>query len=153
MMRNAIVAALVLSPLMVHAQANMPAQPKATVLQASLTASKGFMLAAAAAGAEDRATVKTGSVRISTGVVAPKLIHKTNIQTAVPVGALDTEHDVTVAMVVDEKGKPSDLKIVQSAGVALDQDVLSAVKDYRFEPGSVSGMVVAVPLVLHITIK
>jgi TonB family protein len=154
MMRNAIVATLVLSPLMVHAQAKLSAQPQvasAPVLQSSLVQPTGLMLGAA----EDRPTAKPGAVRISTGVVAPKLVKTVDIQedTVNFSKAAGSERDVVVAMVVDETGKPEDLKIVQSAGVGLDENVLSAVKQYRFKPGTVSGQIVAVPVNLHITIK
>jgi TonB family protein len=154
-MRNAIVATLVLSPLMVHAQANMPAQPQVTsapVLQSSLVQPTGLMLGAAA---EDRPTAKPGAVRISTGVVAPKLIKTVDIQedAVSVVRPAVAQRDVVVAMVVDEAGKPEGVKIVQSAGAGLDEHVLSAVKEYRFKPGTVSGQIVAVPVNLHITIK
>jgi TonB family protein len=122
MMRNAMVAALVLSPLMLHA--------------------------------EDRPATKTEPVRVSTGVVAPKLVKTVSIEedTASAV-KLATQREVVVAMVVDEKGKPADLKIVQSAGdPTFDRNVLSAVEQYRFQPGTVSGEKVAVPVNLHITI-
>jgi len=157
MMRNAIVAALVLSPLMVHAQANMPAQPQAAssapVLVSSLVQPKGLMLGAAAA--EDRSAAKPGTVRVSTGVVAPKLIKTVGIQeeTVSLSKVVGGQRSVVVAMIVDENGKPSDLKIVQSAGAELDVNVLSAVKEYRFKPGTVSGQIVAVPVNLHITIQ
>jgi TonB family protein len=56
-------------------------------------------------------------------------------------------------MVVDETGKPTNLKIVQSSDSLLDAHVLSAVEQYRWQPGSVSGRIVAVPVNLHITVQ
>jgi TonB family protein len=139
MIRSAIIAALVMSPLMVHAQAITSAQPA------------GLMLGAA----EDRSAAKPGTVRVSTGVVAPKLIKTVSIQedtvSALAPAAID--HNVVVAMIVDEKGKPEDLKIVQSAGAELDRNVLSAVSSFRFQPGTVSGLAVAFPVNLKIDIQ
>jgi len=56
-------------------------------------------------------------------------------------------------MVVDEKGVPSDLKIVRSAGADVDANVLAAVKQYRFQPGLLNHEPVAVPVNLEVTIQ
>jgi TonB family protein len=150
MMRSSIVAALVLSPLvlsssMVRAQANSSAQ-----LQSSSAQPKGLMLSAAAA----TSPAKSG-VRISTGVVAPKLVKTVQINDD---GSRISQlfpgnREVVVAMIVDATGKPSGLKIVKSAGDSMDKNVLAAVSEYRFQPGTVSGQAVEFPLNLDIEIQ
>jgi TonB family protein len=160
MMHKTIAAALLLSPFMaqmVHAQAPLPTQSQATqgapVLQSSIVQPKGIRLSAAAAAAVPDA--KTGAVRISTGVVAPKLLKTVGIEedTVHATSSPSAKHEVVVAMVVDETGKPTNLKIVQSSDSLLDAHVLSAVEQYRWQPGSVSGRIVAVPVNLHITVQ
>jgi TonB family protein len=165
MMNKTTAAALLLSPLtllvlptaQLHGQAIAPAQfqeiQTAPVLQSSLIQPKGIRLAAAAAAAVPDA--KTGAVRVSTGVVAPKLVKTVNIQeeTVGVSGVSSAEREVVVAMVVDETGKPTDLKIVQSSDALLDQHVLAAVQQYRWQPGTVSGQIVAVPVNLHIKVR
>jgi TonB family protein len=134
-MRIGFVAALLLSPLMVHAQANKP---------------NGLMLSAASSA--DRTT---STARVSTGVEPPKLIHVVPIQqSTVPAYALPakTRHAVVMLM-VDEKGVPSDVKIVESPGVWMDQNLVDAVNQCRFKPGTVSGQVTAVPVRLELTIQ
>ena len=98
--------------------------------------------------------VNSAGMRVSTGVVAPKLIHTVPVvETAVSVqGYANRDHDAWVSMVVDETGKPSNLKIVQSAGADLDQNILDSVSQYRYQPGTVSGRTVAVPVNLHVVI-
>ncbi|MDE1177212.1 MAG: energy transducer TonB [Edaphobacter sp.] len=104
------------------------------------------------AGAGDR-TASTKALRISTGVVAPKLIHSTDV-------ALDNNSSlsysgprhVVVGMIVGKDGVPSDLHIVESAGVLVDRNVLAAVSLYRFAPGTVSNQPTEVPLNLDITL-
>ncbi len=159
MTHKTIAAALLLSPFMaqIHAQALLPAQSQATqiapVLQTSLIQPKGIRsIAAAAAAVPD---TKTGMVRVSTGVVAPKLIKTVAIEedTVRATKSNPAEHEVVVAMIVDETGKPTNLKIVQSSNDFLDQHVLSAVQQYRWLPGSVSGQIVAVPVRLHIKLR
>lgn len=156
MTRISFVAALVLSPLMVHAQASSPVQPQAAtsapVLQAGLARPKGLMLDGAAA---NPAAATPGAVRISTGVIAPKLIHVVDVpETSVSVSRLTGgNRSAEVSMIVDEKGKPSNLKIVRSAGLDLDREILSAVSQFRYQPGSVSGQLVATPVDLEIVVK
>ena len=126
-MRNITVAILSLSSLMLHAQASTPAQTQ--------VASDGPV------------QVK----RISTGVIAPKLIYKVDVNADQTVPARDTT--VVVGMIVDKTGRPSDLKIVRSADPLLDQSVLAAVSQYRFTPGTVSNEPVAIPLNLEVVIS
>jgi serine/threonine-protein kinase len=46
---------------------------------------------------------------------------------------------VTVAMVISETGIPEELQVVESAGEILDEAVLTAVREWRFEPASRNG--------------
>jgi TonB family protein len=103
----------------------------------------------------DRTTAAKTPVRISTGVVAPKLIHTVTIdqQRATLTKAPGRDSVVVVAMTVDESGKPTDLKVVKSADPFTDKGVLDTVAQYRFTPGSLDGTAVAVPVTLEYTIK
>ena len=51
---------------------------------------------------------------------------------------------VVVEMIVTEKGEPTDLRVVESAGETLDQAVIDAVKTWRFEPAQKQGLKVRV---------
>jgi len=150
MRRVIAAAALALSPLLLHAQANSPAQPQSSTLQAGLYQPRE--IAAAAAATTHTASTTTGTRRVSTGVVAPKLIHTVDISSSGDMLWKLTPVDrmVVVGMVVDESGKPTNLKIVRSAGPALDRNVLEAVSQYRFQPGTVSDQPTASPLNLEI---
>lgn len=101
--------------------------------------------------AEDRTTPKTAGLRISTGVVAPKLVKKAQIEADVV--STTGERPAIVSLVVDETGKPTAMKIVQSSNEATDQNVLASVSQFRFVPGTVSGQVVDVPVNLVLTIQ
>jgi TonB family protein len=132
-MRKVIVAILSLSSVMLHAQANMPAQTQ--------VASNG---------------PAPQAKRISTGVTPPKLIYKVDVvadsnHTAAELFGTDCK--VVVGMIVDKTGKPSDLKIVRSAGAGVDASVLAAVSQYRFTPGMVSNQPIATPLNLEVVIS
>src|ERR1700758_2019746 len=136
-MRKVIVAALALTPMLLHAQANSPAKtqspPPPSTLQSKL------VQPAEINGSE--AAHVTAPVRVSTGVGAPKLIHTVAIEADsnwVPTG-FTFERKAVVEMTVDATGKPSNLKIVKSLGPVMDHNVLAAVGQYRFAPGTLDG--------------
>ncbi|HEX7157579.1 MAG TPA: TonB family protein [Edaphobacter sp.] len=145
-MRKVLVAALALSPVMLHAQATSPAQPQAsTVLESKLSAAPALSSAS-----------PTHPIRISTGVIAPKLIKTVDVAPtsedwAWRVGGIN--RTAVVSMLVDETGVPSNLKIVRSAGSGIDENVIAAVKQYRFQPGLLNHAPVAVPVNLTVTIQ
>jgi TonB family protein len=130
-MRNITVAILSLSSFMLHAQASTPAQTQVA--------------------ADGSASIR----RISTGVIAPKLVYKVDVvaNSASAARELSADTKVLVGMIVDKSGKPSDLKILQSAGSDVDASVLAAVAQYRFTPGMVSNQPIATPLDLEVIIS
>ncbi len=131
-MRKLIVAILSLSSFMLHAQANTPAQTQ--------VASNG-----------SAPQVK----RISTGGIAPKLIYKVDVvaDSNGTARLINDDTRVVVGMIVDKNGRPSDLKIIKSAGAGVDASVLAAVSQYRFTPGMVSNEPIASPLNLEVVIS
>jgi TonB family protein len=60
---------------------------------------------------------------------------------------------VTVNYVVSETGQITDLKVVESGGKVLDDEVLSALRDWKYAPGSKRGTKVKVHLVRKFTFK
>lgn len=138
-MRTLILATLALSPMLLHAQANSPAP----TLQSKLVQPDDF--------AADRGAALT-PLRVSTGVVAPKLIYTAEIATTDEWNSRRSAFDkkVVVEMLVDEKGVPSDLKVVNSIGADMDKNVLAAVSQYRFKPGTLDRQPTTVPLTLEI---
>ena len=141
-MRKALLATLALSPVLLHAQANSPAQ-----LESKLAAP------AAIGTTADRGTTSK-PLRVSTGVSAPKLIHSVSVSSdnTWPWTVVGVARTVVVGMVVDANGVPTDLKIVKSVGPELDKNVLAAVAQYRFKPGTVSNQPTAFPVNLEINL-
>ena len=152
-MRKVIVAALALSPMLLHAQANSPAQPKvlsnAVVLESRLVQPKIF-----GALTDPDHTAANTAPRVTTGVTPPKLVYKAQIASdGLSQWSAPGERTAVVSLVVDEKGLPSDVKMVKSVGPVLDQNILEAVKRYRYEPGSLNHQPTAVPVNLEIVIR
>jgi TonB family protein len=151
-MRKVIVATLALTPMLLHAQANSPAQtqssPASTTLQSKLVQPKEL-------NASEAVASTTSPVRISTGVGAPKLIHTVAIESDsdwIPSG-FAFERKTVVEMTVDATGKPSDLKILQSLGPVMDHNVLAAISQYRFTPGTLDGAPTNVPVNLQVILR
>jgi TonB family protein len=148
-------ATLALFPMLIHAQVNSPAQQQSldngSSLQARLSEPSELK---ATADPSPTATSPTAPLRVSTGVVAPKLVYTTDIPTDGDEAwtVLPMHKTAVVALVVDKTGKPTDLKIVQSVGDAMDKNVLAAVSQYRFTPATVSHEVVNAPVNLAIEI-
>jgi len=148
MKRSVIMAALALTPSLLHAQATSPAQTAShTVLEARATAPAAI----SAAPAKDSG----GSVRVSTGIVAPKLIKKADINAIAGLSEAFIPGDTTVvvSMTVDATGKPTNLAIAQGFGPVVDQEVLKAVSQFRFEPGTLDGQPFALPVRLQVVIE
>jgi TonB family protein len=153
-MRKVIVAALVLSPMLLHAQANTPAttQPAGTAstLQAELARPKDLI--ATAADTNRGTTPVAAPVRVSSGVVAPKLVYSIAVPAERIYRPISVRQTYVVEMMVDRNGLPSDLKIVESAGPTMDKNVLEAVKQYRFKPGTLDNQPISFPVKLAVVI-
>jgi hypothetical protein len=137
-MRKVIVATLALTPMLLHAQANSPAQTQtpgtSTTLQSKLVQPKDLTSSDA-----DHGTAHVATSRISTGVIAPKLISTVQIESdsiATPRG-FSFERKTVVAMMVDATGK----------------NVLAAVSQYRFTPGTLDGQPANVPVNLEVVLR
>jgi hypothetical protein len=82
-------------------------------------------------------------------VSAPRLIHTVN-RVLREEDAVPGKADVSVAMRVSTEGVPTDLKIVHSAGAAIDKDTLAAVSQYRFQPGMLNRLPAESSVTVHI---
>jgi len=147
MTRNVIVAVLALSPALAFAQATSPAQTAApNTIQARLTPPPAI-----------KPAVKDSSatVRVSTGVVAPRLVKSVDLTATPGVHAHFLSNDVVavVTLTVEATGKPSDVAIAKSVDPIVDQEVVAAVKQFRFQPGTLDGQPFALPVRLEVNIQ
>jgi TonB family protein len=145
-MRKMILAALALCPMLLHAQVNSPAQPQNVALVSRLTTP-------AAPGASSAATPTKTPLHVSTGVTFPKLIESTPVQESASWRwrADETAKKAVVGMVVNPNGTLSSLHVVQSIGADMDRDVLAAVSQYRFQPGSLDNS--PIPVEVNLTVN
>jgi TonB family protein len=142
--------------MLLHAQATTPAQSPASsptpVLQSKLVKPKEL---SAASGTTPTTVPSATSRRVSSGVTPPKLIETVDIVSdndRIWVITGQTRK-VVVDMLVDKSGKPSNLKIVESAGSDMDKNVLGAVSHYRFRPGTLDHAPATMPMKLEILMR
>jgi TonB family protein len=151
-MRKVIAATLALTPMLLHAQANSPAKtqssPSSNTLQTKLVEPKEL-------NASEAVAHTATPLRVSTGVIAPKLVYSVSVESDtdfVPRG-FSVDRKTVVEMVVDATGKPSNLKILESLGPVMDHNVLAAVGRYRFSPGTLDGQPTSVPVNLEVVLR
>lgn len=149
-MRTLVMATLALAPVLVHAQAQSPAQPRgaqAPVLEAKLISPQPMEGLAAAPSA-----VSTTSV-----FVQPRLIKWADVvadhDALTLSSANNNERSVVVSMTVSADGVPSDLKIVDSEDPLLNDSVLNAVSHYRFSPASLDSRPTSAPVTLRVKVR
>ena len=155
MKRSIFVATLALTPALLHAQATLPAQTSSPAVLSARIAPVADIKAASGKNAAAAPAASTPSpVRVSTGVVAPKLLNPIVLATtdnhARVAGA---DRTVIVTMTVDETGKPQQVAISESAGAGLDQEVVAAISQARFKPGTLDGQPYALPVKLEVIIE
>jgi TonB family protein len=151
-MMRTTVAILALAPAFAFAQTQTktPAQPASTpVLQAALLKPVAFT----DLKSTDNASARTSSVRVSTGVVAPELVHSVGLsvgQTRTHV--LAANRTVVLELVVDAAGTPTGVHVVKSVDPILDEKAVIAVEQFRYKPGTLNGQPAAVPVRLEFNI-
>jgi hypothetical protein len=148
-MKRTMLAILALSPVMLHAQAKSPAQPGSTpVLQ-----SKNIQ-PAAFAEVHSSAAAAPAPVRISTGVTPPVLIYSVDVDRNHVLGSSASDpRTVSIEMIVDETGKPSNIKVTKSADIFTDGGVVSAVDQYRYKPATLNGSAIPMAVRVNFTIQ
>jgi serine/threonine-protein kinase len=128
-----------------------PAPPRPSPRRAAAPQAAAPRLAAGAAPAPPSATGPTGRpavagqlVELSDDVTPPVRTRGGPAPYPERARAQRLTGTVAIAMVVDEAGVPTELEVTESAGVVLDQAVLDAVRQWRFEPARKGGVPVKV---------
>jgi len=146
-MRLSIIAGLLLSPSLLHAQAGTPSTSNLEARLATPTA-----LVSAAPAAPAAASNTTAVVRVSTGVVPPQIVR--SVPLAYPALGLDravaAQAQMVVKLTVNEKGEPENVTVANSVNPALDAEVVEAIRQYRFRPGTLDHQPIAVPVKLNV---
>ena len=92
-------------------------------------------------------------VEMGPGVTAPRKVKGPSADYPERARRQKLEGTVAISLLVDENGVPQDLAVVESAGPVLDEAVLNAVKQWRFEPATKDGVRVKIRWLVRQTYK
>jgi TonB family protein len=93
------------------------------------------------AGVADR-----GGVKFDAGTRPPAVIFKKDPEYSEEARKARFQGAVVFSMVVDTSGWPSQVRVIRSLGLGLDEKAVDAVSQWRFRPGTKDGTPVAMPV-------
>jgi protein TonB len=83
----------------------------------------------------------------------PRIVHKIEPQYSEQARTEKVEGTVTLKVVVDTNGHPSDIRVVKSLGHGLDEKAIDAVEKWEFQPGTINGEPVAVAAIIQVPFR
>ena len=87
------------------------------------------------------------------GVTEPKVIKEVRPQYSPEAMKAKVQGEVILKTVVNQKGEPTDIRIVQSLEESLDREAVKALTAWRFEPGRRNGDPVRVEVEIRLSFK
>lgn len=81
----------------------------------------------------------------------PILIHSVDPQYSKKARKAKLQGTVLISMVVTAEGLPSDIQVVRSLGMGLDENAVESVRQYRFKPAMKDG--VPIPASIHVSVN
>lgn len=148
-MRNVVAICAIFSSVLLHAQS--VAKGSSTNLEAK-NSFAGELYAPGSSQPVTDATMNARPLRVSTGVVWPKLISEPSfwISSSDFMGDNRATEGVIVSYTVDETGKPQNVHVTKSVNPVVDERVMNAVRQYRYIPATLNNQKVAVDIHLKV---
>jgi TonB family protein len=94
-----------------------------------------------------------GAFRIGGGVSAPSVLSKVEPEYSEEARKAKWQGTVVLSLVVDDQGRPQNLKVLRSLGLGLDQKAIEAVEKWRFKPGMKDGKPVPVMATIEVNFR
>jgi TonB family protein len=91
-----------------------------------------------------------GTYPMAPGIVSPKILRAVDAAYPVEVPGEGAKSTCVISLVVGADGVPANVHVVHSAGEAFDAAATAAVKESKFEPGSLDGQ--PIPVRTHIRV-
>jgi len=91
--------------------------------------------------------------KIGPGIVAPKLLQKTEPQYTAKARAAKIEGPVILSIVVGTDQRAHDIKVTKSLDQGLDASAVASIKTWRFQPGTKDGKPVSVRATIRVNFK
>ncbi len=94
-----------------------------------------------------------GAYRIGGGVSAPGVLYRVEPEYSEEARKAKFQGTVVIALIVDEKGNPREMRVVRPLGLGLDQKAIEAVEKWRFRPGMKDGKPVPVQATIEVNFR
>jgi TonB family protein len=119
---------------------NRPASPReVAIVSVAAIAIVGMIASARPARAADDKVYRIGG-----GVSAPSVFTKTEPDYSEEARAARLQGTVILSAVIEEKGTPTDIRVIRKLGMGLDEKAVECVQQWRFKPGRKDGQPVKV---------
>ncbi len=94
-----------------------------------------------------------GVFRVGGGVSAPRALDTPDPEYSEEARKAKYQGVVVLWLIVDQNGKPRDIKVSRSLGMGLDQKAVEAVRNWKFEPAMKDGKPVAVQINVEVNFR
>jgi protein TonB len=94
-----------------------------------------------------------GAYRIGGGVSAPSVLSKVEPEYSEEARKAKWQGAVVLSVIVDEFGRPKNVRVLHSLGLGLDQKAVEAVEQWRFKPGLKDGKPVPVMATIEVNFR
>ena len=110
-------------------------------------------LPSAPAPSSDAFSRASEATEVAKGRKPPVLLYSVDPELSEQARREHKSGNVNVALVVDENGRPQDVRVVKGVGMGLDEKAVEAVKQYRFKPATVEGKPVPMRLFIEVNFQ
>jgi protein TonB len=94
-----------------------------------------------------------GAYRIGGGISAPSVLSKVEPEYSEEARKAKWQGSVVLSVIVDELGRPRNVRVLRSLGLGLDQKAVEAVLQWRFRPGLKDGKPVPVMATIEVNFR
>jgi TonB family protein len=145
------------------AQLNMPnlGDPKSTAVIPSNGTGSGSGIGSGSGGGVGSGTgpgvgpgtgggMGGGVFRIGKGVTPPRVIYQTDPEFSEEARKAKYQGTCVLSVTVDANGRPTNIHVLNSLGMGLDEKAMESVRNWKFEPGKKDGHDVAVEIAVEV---
>ncbi len=104
-------------------------------------------------GPGEGGNVGGGVYRIGGGVSSPVIVYRVEPEYSEEARKAKFQGTVVLSIVIDERGVPTNFKVVRPLGLGLDEKAIEAVQKWRFKPGQKDGRPVAVMATIEVNFR
>jgi TonB family protein len=101
-------------------------------------------------GPGEEAGMGGGVFRPGAGVTPPRVTYQTDPEFSEEARKAKYQGTCVLGLVVDANGRPTNIHVINTLGMGLDEKAIESVKNWKFEPGQKDGHAVAVEIAVEV---